>query len=226
MIGPGAPGSMNFSSPFSSCLAYAITWTAQIVTYVYAEAQGIRISNEDNLLHFHDLLTGRLETGFVPYLVLFHFAFGPTVAGIVVTAVFKGRAGLRDLLRRITKVRIPVRWVLTILAIPLAWSTLALAFGYVAGGFAPITYDFLVPVSMMVPFFLYLVVFTGISEEIGWRGYALLEIQSAYSAEKSSWILGVLWGCGISRRCCSSPYSVVRRHDCSSRPHCSVSHSA
>lgn len=184
----------RFQLPVFFVLAFAITWTAQITTYIYADAHGIRISNEDNLLHFQDALAGSLEPGFLPYFLLFHLVFGPSVAGILVVAIVKGRAGLGELFRRVIKVRIPLRWVLVIIAIPFAWSAAALGFGYIAGGFAPIEYNFLVPLSMMVPFFLYMVIFTGLSEEIGWRGYALPELQSRYSAEKSSWILGVLWG--------------------------------
>lgn len=184
----------KFQLPLFFVLAFAITWTVQIVAYVYADAHGIRISNEDNLLHFQELFAGGLAPGFVPYFWLFHLGFGPSVAGIIVVAIFKGRIGLRDVFRSVVRVRIPLKWILTILAIPVAWSAVALAFGYVAGGFAPITFDFLVPLALAPLFFLYLVIFTGLSEEIGWRGYALPELQRTFSAEKSSWILGILWG--------------------------------
>ena len=39
-----------------------------------------------------------------------------------------------------------------------------------------------------------MIFFTGLAEEVGWRGYALPELQKKYSAEKSSWILGIVWG--------------------------------
>lgn len=175
-------------------LAFAITWVAQITTYLYADSQDIKITNEENLFHIGDLLSGNLAPGFVPYLLLFSFAFGPTVAGVIVTALFKGKAGLANLWERLTKVRIPVRWILLIFTIPLVWNLIALGIGFAANGFQPIDFDFLVPLTLAVPLFLYMFIFTGLAEEIGWRGYALPELQSKYTAEKSSWILGIFWG--------------------------------
>jgi uncharacterized protein len=56
------------------------------------------------------------------------------------------------------------------------------------------TYSPLLPVAYFIPFFLYMLVITGLAEEPGWRGFALPHLQSKYLAEKSSWILGVLRG--------------------------------
>ena len=175
-------------------LAFAITWTAQITAYLYADSNDIKITNEENLFHIGNLLTGNLAPGFAPYLLLFSFAFGPTVAGIIVTALFKGKVGLASLWERLIKVRIPGHWILLILIIPLVWNLIALGIGFAANGFQPIDFDFLVPLTLAVPLFLYMFIFTGLAEEIGWRGYALPELQTKYTAEKSSWILGIFWG--------------------------------
>lgn len=184
----------RYQLPIYFFLAFVISWTAQLTAYFYADSHNIKITNEENIFHIGDLLSGNLAPGFAPYLLLFLFAFGPTVAGLLVTAIFKGKRGLRDIFKRLTKVRIPLRWIITIITIPLIWNLIALGIGFATNGFQAITFDFLVPISLAIPLFLYMLFFTGLAEEIGWRGYALPELQTKYTAEKSSWILGILWG--------------------------------
>ena len=184
----------RYQLPIFFILSFAITWLAQITTYLYAYKNDIKITNEENLFHIGDLLAGNLASGFAPYLLLFSFSFGPTIAGIIVTAIFKGRAGLDSLWEKLTKVRIPGQWILLIFLIPLIWNLIALGIGFAVNGFQPIKFDFLVPLVLAIPLFLYMLIFTGLAEEIGWRGYALPELQTKYTAEKSSWILGIFWG--------------------------------
>ena len=175
-------------------LAFAITWSAQIPAYVAARNRGEQLSNEANVRHVGDLFRGTLEPDFAPFVLLFCFSFGPTLAGIITTVLFKGRNGLRDLFARAVKYRIPFNWILVILLIPLGLSLASLVVGYVLSGFQPLRFSFLVPVSLFVPFLLYMIIFTGLAEEVGWRGYALPELQDRYSAERASWILGIFWG--------------------------------
>lgn len=180
--------------PLFFFLAYAITWSAQIPAYLAAYDQGQQLSNEANVVHFRDLTLGTIPTEFSWVLLLFSFSFGPSIAGIIVIALVQGKPGLKMLLRRLVKVRIPGRWILVILLIPILLGIASLLIGQLLSGFAPLDYTFLMPLSLAPAFLLYLIVFTGLSEEIGWRGYALPELQRRHSAEKASWIVGIAWG--------------------------------
>lgn len=175
-------------------LAYAITWSVQIPAYLAAHRHGVRLSNEANLLHFLDLLNGQLPQGLAPYLLLFTFTFGPSVAGIVVTGLVGGRAGLMELWGRVIRVRVPGRWALIVLLLPIALALTSLALAYVIGGFQAFGLNLLLPLSLFLPLFLFMFVSTGLAEEIGWRGYALPELQRHHTAEKASWVLGIAWG--------------------------------
>jgi hypothetical protein len=184
----------RFQLPIFFALAYAITWSAQVPAYIYAHNHGHQLTNEQNLLHLANLFRGDLDPGLTPYLLIAIFAFGPTLAGIIVTGIFHGRSGLRDLWRRTTRVNIGPRWMLIILLLPLALAAVTLALTFLVGGLQPIDFAFLAPLSLVPLLLLYMLIFTALAEEIGWRGYALPELQKRHSAERSSWILGIAWG--------------------------------
>jgi membrane protease YdiL (CAAX protease family) len=177
--------------PLFLVLAYGITWAVQIPAYLYLVPKGIAPTNEANFLL---LGAGGTDPGTTLAVILLCFSFGPSIAGLVVIASETGRAGLRDLFARLAKARIPVKWILFVLLFPVVLSLTALALGWVMGGMAPLDYSFLVPVVLAVPFLLFLIVCTGLGEELGWRGFALPHLQRTRTAERASWILGVAWG--------------------------------
>lgn len=184
----------KYQLPIFFFLAFAITWTAQITAYLFAYKTDHGLTNEANVIHLMNLFQGRLDSSFLPYFLLFTFAFGPTVAGIIVTYWFQGKRGLRGLLDQLLAIRLPGKWYVLAIAIPVGLVLVSLLLGLVLSGFQPIQYEFLVPLSLFIPFFLYMTIFTGLAEEVGWRGYALPELQKKYTAEKASWILGIAWG--------------------------------
>lgn len=175
-------------------LAYAISWAAQMPGYLFARREGVQLNNEANTAHILDLLRGDLHPGLTPYLLLFSFAFGPTVAGLIVTAVVSGRAGLADLWRRLTLVRVSPRWIAIVMLLPILLALVSLAAAFLLNGLDPFGFDLLLPVSAFVPLLLYRLICTGLAEEVGWRGYALPELQRRHTAEKASWLLGIGWG--------------------------------
>src|SRR5262245_57398402 len=154
-------------------LAYAITWTCQIVGMQLATAQGITLSNEDNFLHFLAILSGDAR---LPYLI-FTAGAGPLLAAIIVLAIFEGRSGLRDLFARIGKWQLGMRWYLIVFVLPLALTSVSLLFGFLANGTQMLELNPKLPVAYFLPFLLYMLIFTGLWEEPGWRGFALPRLQ-------------------------------------------------
>ncbi len=182
----------RYPLPSFFALAFLITWSLQLAAIALAADRAMTLSNETNFTAFVDLLLLRLPSERLLVYLLFALGAGPLIAAIVVTAADEGRAGLRDLWRRSTKWRLAPRWYAAALGIPLLLSLVSAGLGWLADG--KLDYQFKLPLTQFLPFLLYMIVFTGIAEEPGWRGFALPRLQSRYSAEQSSWILGLLWG--------------------------------
>ena len=175
-------------------IALSITWFSQILGLLLARSNGLSLVNEDNLLHFFALISLRLTPEEASAYLVYTLGFGPLVASLVVTWAIGGRRALEELWGRIKMWRVEPRWYFIVFLLPVALALLSLTAGVLFGGLRPGSYSPLLPASYLVPFFLYMLVFTGLAEEPGWRGFALPHLQSRYSAVKSSWILGVLWG--------------------------------
>jgi membrane protease YdiL (CAAX protease family) len=121
---------------------------------------------------------------------------GPAIAAVVVTAWTMGRPGVRDLLARMARWRVPIRWWLAALS-PVAFLGLALIAMAVAGKALPSVADFGrfsgTPAIGLVGVLLLITFVGALGEETGWRGYALPQLQRRFSPLTSSLILASLW---------------------------------
>jgi membrane protease YdiL (CAAX protease family) len=174
-------------------LAYAITWTFQLSGIFLAAKYGMSLSNETDFLYFLDLLKLKLPAEQAFTYILFTLGAGPLISALVITGLLDGKNGLKTLWQRCTKWNVGAKWYLVTLGLPILLSLVSLGIGFLAGG-GKLDYNLRLPAPYFIPFFLYMLVFTGIAEEPGWRGFALPRLQSRYNAEESSWILGILWG--------------------------------
>jgi membrane protease YdiL (CAAX protease family) len=121
--------------------------------------------------------------------------FGPAIAAVVVTACTMGRPGVRDLLARMARWRVPGRWWLVAVS-PVAFLALALILMAAAGKALPNVAEFGrfsgTPAIGLAG--VLLIIFAGaLGEETGWRGYALPQLQRRFSPLASSLILAVFW---------------------------------
>lgn len=118
---------------------------------------------------------------------------GPLVAAIVVTGLTEGRPGLRDLAARALRWRVAPRWYALALGGPLA----ALAVAVVVTGDVPALADFgrhpALPATSAIAAWLFAVVVNGLGEEVGWRGFALPQLQRRHSPLRAIGILTLVW---------------------------------
>src|SRR3954469_4074229 len=118
---------------------------------------------------------------------------GPLVAGIIVTAVVYGRAGLREFFSRIVRWRVAWKWYAIVFSAPFVLCAVALALTLCTTDrtqVGSLTSD---KFREIPEHFLFILLFIGLGEEPGWRGFALPELQTKHSALKASLILAPLW---------------------------------
>lgn len=161
-------------------IAFGVTWSGTALLFL-------------GILKYPTSMAGFAS---VSGIVLLATGFGPSIAAFAMTAFSEGRSGVRALWRRFWNRNLSIRWLLVSLLILPA---LALAVNLVSraldGQAYPILASAIQPgmVMAIVTQFLVAFIFNGLSEEFGWRGYALPHLQARWSALTSSLILGVIW---------------------------------
>ncbi len=131
----------------------------------------------------------------VPFALHYFAAFGPLVAGLLLTRKELGTAGFKELVARITKWRVePVYWMAAVSPI-LLLLIMAVLMGFTGGDWPDLgmlgRVDFL-PDLGIGSVVLWLATY-GFGEEIGWRGYLLPRLQRDRSAWSATLVLWAIW---------------------------------
>ncbi len=157
-------------------LAFAISWGCMLMV---AGPAGLPMTAE------------QFET--VGPLVYMALLAGPSIAGLLLTGLVAGRAGLREILSRLFR-RVGIGWVaLALLATPLAAMALLLALSLLSPEYLPV----IVTVDDKVGLLLSGIMaglMVGIFEEIGWTGFAIPRLRQRYGVLTTGLIVGVPWG--------------------------------
>jgi membrane protease YdiL (CAAX protease family) len=118
---------------------------------------------------------------------------GPSVAGILVTALVSGKAGFRELFSRLRRWRVGARWyAVALLAAPLVFLVVHAALSLASPAFLP----GLVTAADKAPFLLMGIVsglMVGFCEELGWTGFAIPRLRLRHGVLATGLIVGVLW---------------------------------
>jgi membrane protease YdiL (CAAX protease family) len=152
-------------------ISYVITWVILMVAILFPD-QFKRIFGEVNLWN-----------PVAPFVI-----GAPTISATILTAVWQGKSGLRELYSRLIRWRFGLQWyALILLGIPfLGWLAAQ------AGG-AKLVYELTNPALAIL--ILLNLLYTGpLCEELGWRGYALPRLLRQFNPLVASLILGIFWG--------------------------------
>ena len=142
------------------------------------------------------VFTGQVVTAGSGRPTQFPGLLGPVVAAFVVTAMTQGRAGLRDLVRRMGRWRVGGWWYAAVVA-PLVFFGVAVTVVAAGGGDWPeaaalASFSGLPQLGVLGVFALAVVV-NGYGEETGWRGFALPWLQRRHRPLVSSLLLAAGW---------------------------------
>lgn len=154
--------------------AFTISWAIEIPLAL--KAQGV-ISTE------------------LPFSLHYLAAFGPFIAGIVLTWRENRLPGLKDLLIRTLRWRVGSVWWIVAFSPLLIFFIVAIIMSYIRGTSLDLQmlnhFDFLPDVGVSAVL-IWLATY-GFGEEIGWRGYLLPRLQRDQSAWSASIILWAIW---------------------------------
>ena len=118
-------------------------------------------------------------------LIFVSMLLGPSIAGLTMTALLEGRAGLHELGSRLLRWRVASRWyALALLTLPVLMLAVLWSFSFFADPvFAPRFQWPLLAIGLVA----------GAFEEIGWTGFASPRLLSRQSPLMAGLSLGVVW---------------------------------
>jgi membrane protease YdiL (CAAX protease family) len=115
--------------------------------------------------------------------------FVPSLVGILLIRIREGMPGLRRLWQRMIQFKIGWRWYLAlILAVILPTLGQLLIIRVLGQNFEYVA--FLTQLGSALP----LIILGPLSEELGWRGFALDRLQAKWNALVSGLLVGIVWG--------------------------------
>jgi membrane protease YdiL (CAAX protease family) len=126
--------------------------------------------------------------------VVIAMLLGPSIAGIVATALSRGRAGLRDLLERGKAWHVAPRWyAVALLTAPVVIVATLGILALISPIYRPGLATTPTPV-MHLGLGLLTGAAAGFFEEIGWTGFAIPAMRKRLSPTQTGFLLGIAWG--------------------------------
>ena len=119
---------------------------------------------------------------------------GPALAGILLTGIIDGRAGLREFASRLLKWRVGAGWyAAALLTAPFLILAVLLALIQISPDFIPRFYTENDKAALL-QFSFVAGLLVGVFEELGWTGFVVPRIMARYGVVKTGLVVGFLYG--------------------------------
>lgn len=130
------------------------------------------------------------EMGPIWAIILFIIGgFVPSIVGILLTAKYEGRKGIKELFKQSIKVKIGYKSFITIIIVVVYFAVSLILISKLTTG----EFDYS-QFWIQLPTILPLIILGPLSEEYGWRGFAIKRLLKCTNANLSSLIIGIVWG--------------------------------
>ncbi len=114
--------------------------------------------------------------------------FVPSIIGITLTAFYEGKSGVLKLLKKSTRINLGIKWYAFIIIISLYFGLALIVIYNLLGGRFDFS-QFWVQLPTIIP-----LIFLGpLSEEYGWRGFAIKRLLRNVSPNTTSLVIGLVW---------------------------------
>jgi uncharacterized protein len=135
---------------------------------------------------------GLLPGGATPHGVLEN-VLGSAVPAFVVTALVSGKAGVRDLARRSVRWRVPLRWYLISLLVPLLIFLIAVTILYGLAPLRALGQNWLLLFTAFLPALAIMILLNNVAEEIGWTGFVFARFQDRHGPLRAALLTGMFF---------------------------------
>jgi uncharacterized protein len=124
--------------------------------------------------------------------VVFHMlgAFGPCVAAVALAAIGAGKAGIRQLIAPLLRWRVSITWYAIVLLMRPAIWLFALA-AHILAGERPVAQP--IDSAFYAAYFVSQLLVVGVSEELGWSGFAFPKLKARWGMLAGALVLGAIW---------------------------------
>ena len=127
-------------------------------------------------------------------IAMLPLVIGPAIVGLFLLGIQYGKEGLKDLLLRLIKWRIGIKWYLfALLTLPIIASVVLCFLSIYSKDFLPNIITSENKTDLLLTGLL-IGIFLPLFEEIGWTGFITKELRKYYNVLNTGLILGTLWG--------------------------------